>query len=299
MLAVIVLFDRFTALDAVGPYEVLSSLPGAEVVFAAHTPGPVVNEKGTLRLTADAALADVLQPDVIVVPGGPGQNAHMADEALLGWLRAADARSAWTTSVCTGSLLLASAGLLKGRRATTHWLAMDKLAGLGAVPGDRTGRHRRQVHDRRRSVRRTRHGPRARREARRRRRRPVGPARPRIRSATALPGRISRHRAPGHHRRPPRPPQIHPARARGTPGPQPLPGAVPRRSHSLPHRLAKGASVAVPALPARRREPVLRPTAGPASWAEPTSRHQARPSSPPTTCLSSTRSTCRCCSTGR
>jgi transcriptional regulator GlxA family with amidase domain len=134
VLVVIVLFDRFTALDAVGPYEVLSSLPGAEVVFAAHTPGPVVNEKGTLRLTADAALADVLRPDVIVVPGGPGQNAHMADEALLGWLRAADSRSAWTTSVCTGSLLLASAGLLKGRRATTHWLAMDMLAGLGAVP---------------------------------------------------------------------------------------------------------------------------------------------------------------------
>jgi transcriptional regulator GlxA family with amidase domain len=134
VLAAIVLFDRFTALDAVGPYEVLSSLPGAEVVFAAHRPGPVVNEKGTLRLTADAALADVAQPDVIVVPGGPGQDAHMADEALLGWLRAADSRSAWTTSVCTGSLLLASAGLLKGRRATTHWLAMDKLAGLGAVP---------------------------------------------------------------------------------------------------------------------------------------------------------------------
>jgi transcriptional regulator GlxA family with amidase domain len=133
VLVAIVLFDRFTALDAVGPYEVLSSLPGAEVVFAAHLPGPVANEKGTLRLTADAALAQVQQPDVIVVPGGPGQNAHMADEALLRWLRAADSRSTWTTSVCTGSLLLASAGLLKGRRATTHWLAMDKLAGLGAI----------------------------------------------------------------------------------------------------------------------------------------------------------------------
>jgi transcriptional regulator GlxA family with amidase domain len=138
VLAAIVLFDRFTALDAVGPYEVLSSLPGAEVVFAAHLPGPVVNEKGTLRLTADAALADVPRPDAIVVPGGPGQNAHMADEALLGWLRTADSLSTWTTSVCTGSLLLASAGLLKGRRATTRWLAMDKLAGLGAVPA--TGR---------------------------------------------------------------------------------------------------------------------------------------------------------------
>ena len=134
MLAVIVLFDRFTALDAVGPYDVLSSLPGTEVVLAAHAPGPVVNEKGTLRLVADAALADVPRPDVIVVPGGPGQPARMADETLLGWLRAADAGSAWTTSVCTGSLLLAAAGLLNGRRATTHWLATDQLAGLGAVP---------------------------------------------------------------------------------------------------------------------------------------------------------------------
>jgi transcriptional regulator GlxA family with amidase domain len=134
VLAVIVLFDRFTALDAVGPYEVLSSLPGAEVIFAAHAPGPVANEKGTLRLIADTALAGVPHADVIVVPGGPGQHARMTDEALLGWLRAVDAGSAWTTSVCTGSLLLAAAGLLKGRRATTHWLAMDQLAGLGTVP---------------------------------------------------------------------------------------------------------------------------------------------------------------------
>jgi transcriptional regulator GlxA family with amidase domain len=94
----------------------------------------VANEKGSLRLIADAALADIRRPDVVVVPGGPGQNAHMADEPLLRWLRTADEHSAWTTSVCTGSLLLASAGLLGGRRATTHWLAMDKLAALGAVP---------------------------------------------------------------------------------------------------------------------------------------------------------------------
>ena len=79
MLVAIVLFDRFTALDAVSPYEVLSSLPGAEVVFTAHVPGPVVNEKGTLRLTADAALADVPRPDVIVVPGGPGQHGTRHD----------------------------------------------------------------------------------------------------------------------------------------------------------------------------------------------------------------------------
>jgi transcriptional regulator GlxA family with amidase domain len=134
MLAAIVLFDRFTALDAVGPYEVLSSLPGAEVIFVAHVPGPVLDEKGSLHLIADAALADIQRPDIVVVPGGPGQNAHMADEPLLRWLRTADEHSAWTTSVCTGSLLLASASLLRGHRATTHWLAMDKLAGLGAVP---------------------------------------------------------------------------------------------------------------------------------------------------------------------
>jgi transcriptional regulator GlxA family with amidase domain len=134
VLVTIVLFDRFTALDAVGPYDVLSSLPGAEVVFAAHSPGPVLNEKGTLRLIADAALSDIQRPDVVVVPGGPGQNAHMADAALLDWLRAADKHSAWTTSVCTGSLLLAAAGLLRGHRATTHWLAMDKLTVLGAIP---------------------------------------------------------------------------------------------------------------------------------------------------------------------
>jgi transcriptional regulator GlxA family with amidase domain len=134
VLAVIVLFDRFTALDAVGPYEVLSSLPGAEVIFAAHAPGPVANEKGTLRLIADAALASVPYADVVVVPGGPGQHARMTDEALLRWLRTADSGSAWTTSVCTGSLLLAAAGMLKGRRATTHWLAMEQLAELGAVP---------------------------------------------------------------------------------------------------------------------------------------------------------------------
>jgi transcriptional regulator GlxA family with amidase domain len=134
VLVAIALFERFTALDAVGPYDVLSRLPGAEVVFAAARPGPMVNETGTLRLIANAALTDVPRPDVIVVPGGPGQNAHMADGALRRWLRAADEHSTWTTSVCTGSLLLASAGLLTGCRATTHWLAMEKLAELGVLP---------------------------------------------------------------------------------------------------------------------------------------------------------------------
>lgn len=128
------LFERLTALDVVGPYDVLSHLPGAQVTFVAERPGPVTNEVGSLRLHADAALADVPRPDVIVVPGGPGQNAHMHDGPVRRWLRDADRHSTWTTAVCTGSLLLAAAGLLTGRRATTHWLRHDDLAPLGAVP---------------------------------------------------------------------------------------------------------------------------------------------------------------------
>jgi putative intracellular protease/amidase len=130
----VVLFDRFTALDAVGPYETLGRLPGAETVFVAEQAGPVRNESGTLALTADQALAEVARPDLVVVPGGPGQSAQMENPVLLDWLRAADAASAWTTSVCTGSLLLAAAGLLRGRRATSHWLALNELKRFGAEP---------------------------------------------------------------------------------------------------------------------------------------------------------------------
>ncbi|WP_127355176.1 DJ-1/PfpI family protein [Actinacidiphila soli] len=130
----IVLFDRFTALDAVGPYEMLCRIPGAETVFVAEQPGPVRGDRGSLALVADKTLDEVPSPDIVVVPGGPGQSAQMDNEALLGWLRSADATSTWTTSVCTGSLLLAAAGLLKGRRATSHWLALDVLAVFGAEP---------------------------------------------------------------------------------------------------------------------------------------------------------------------
>ncbi|MFE6630971.1 DJ-1/PfpI family protein [Streptomyces rochei] len=130
----IVLFDSFTALDAVGPYETLGRLPDAETVFVAEQAGPVRTDTGNLALTADRALADVPAPDIVVVPGGPGQTPQMENAALLDWLRAADATSTWTTSVCTGSLLLAAAGLLKGRRATSHWLALDALGRFGAEP---------------------------------------------------------------------------------------------------------------------------------------------------------------------
>ncbi|MER6408032.1 DJ-1/PfpI family protein [Streptomyces viridosporus] len=130
----IVLFDRFTALDAVGPYETLGRLPDAETVFVAERTGPVRSDTGALAITADRALAEVPAPDVVVVPGGPGQTPQMENGVLLDWLRGADANSTWTTSVCTGSLLLAAAGLLEGRRATSHWLALEHLRRFGAEP---------------------------------------------------------------------------------------------------------------------------------------------------------------------
>jgi len=127
------IFDDITALDAIGPYEVLSRLPGATVSFVAKEPGPKRTENGMLALVADRALDELPSPDVIVVPGGFGTRALAADEELLDWLRHAHAGSAWTTSVCTGALLLAAAGLLDGLRATTHWLQYDLLRPYGVT----------------------------------------------------------------------------------------------------------------------------------------------------------------------
>jgi len=134
MQIVIALFDRFTALDAVGPHQVLHHLPGAEVIFAAQRVRGITDESGTLTLQPQAAYADVPRPDIIVVPGGPGQAAQMTPGPLQDWLIEADKTSTWTTSVCTGALVLAAAGLLAGRAATTYWLAMEELGRLGAVP---------------------------------------------------------------------------------------------------------------------------------------------------------------------
>ncbi len=130
----ILLYDKLTALDAIGPYEVLSRLPGASVQFVAVEPGPVRTDNGMLTLLAQHALEEVSQPDVVLVPGGPGEVAARAGGAALDWLREVDRTSTWSTSVCTGSLILAAAGLLDGRRATTHWLAFDELRRLGAEP---------------------------------------------------------------------------------------------------------------------------------------------------------------------
>jgi transcriptional regulator GlxA family with amidase domain len=128
------LYPGFTALDVVGPYEILSRIPGAEVVFTAVEAGPVRTDMASLALTADRPLAEVTAPDLVLVPGGPGTQAALADPAVLEWLRAVDPGTTWTTSVCSGSLILAAAGLLNGRRATSHWIALDTLPLLGAVP---------------------------------------------------------------------------------------------------------------------------------------------------------------------
>jgi len=123
----ILLFDRLAALDAVGPYEVLSRLPGAKVTFVAEQAGPKRTDTGQLALTADASLAELEHPGLVLVPGGPGQTALMQDGPVHDWLRAAHETSEWTTSVCTGSLILAAAGLLTGKRATSNWQALEEL----------------------------------------------------------------------------------------------------------------------------------------------------------------------------
>ncbi len=129
---VFLVFDRLTALDAIGPYEVLSRLPNASVTFCGSAAGPVRNDSGSLGLVADAAMADVSTADILVVPGGPGTREMMQDQEVQEWVRAIDRTTRWTTSVCTGSLILGGAGLLQGVRATGHWMALDDLAALGA-----------------------------------------------------------------------------------------------------------------------------------------------------------------------
>lgn len=136
------LYDRFTALDITGPHEVLKSVPGIESVFVAEDPGPVRNDSHTMAIVADRSLDEMAMPDIVVVPGGFGSRLLLEHEPLLSWLRRVHQTTTWTTSVCTGSLLLAAAGLLDDAPATTHWLARDTLASLGARPvPDRVVQH--------------------------------------------------------------------------------------------------------------------------------------------------------------
>jgi transcriptional regulator GlxA family with amidase domain len=130
----ILIFDGITALDAVGPYEVLRSVPGWEVELVAKSTGEVRADSGSLGLSADRPIAAATDADVVLVPGGHGNRALLDDQEVLSWLRELDGRTTWTTSVCTGSLLLGAAGLLEGKRATGHWLYLEPLREFGAEP---------------------------------------------------------------------------------------------------------------------------------------------------------------------
>jgi putative intracellular protease/amidase len=134
---VCLLFDGITALDIVGPYEVLQRLPDANVTFVAEQRGEIRTDNGFLALVADKSIDEVTAADVLVVPGGFATRQLEHNERLLEWIRAVDATTTWTTSVCTGSMLLAAAGLLEGKEATTHWASLDRLSEYGAIP---TGR---------------------------------------------------------------------------------------------------------------------------------------------------------------
>jgi putative intracellular protease/amidase len=130
----ILLYEGFTALDAIGPYEVLSRLPGATVTFTAAKAGVVTSDTGFLRIDATSGIADVTTADVLLVPGGPGDQATMRHAPTLDWIRRMHAQTTWTTSVCTGALILGAAGLLRGLRATTHWASLEELREHGAEP---------------------------------------------------------------------------------------------------------------------------------------------------------------------
>ena len=131
---VIPLFERVTALDAVGPYEVLQRIPTLDVTFIGHRKGEVRTENGLLGLTVDATFEEFPEPDVMVVPGGVGSRQLLDDRRVLDWVRDAHQGTRLTTSVCTGSLVLGAAGLLGGLTATTHWSCYAELAATGATP---------------------------------------------------------------------------------------------------------------------------------------------------------------------
>jgi len=130
----LLIYDGLAPLDAIGPYEVMRNVPGWDVRTVAKRKGEVRDERGSLGLVADHSLEELTAPDLVLVPGGGGNRPLMEDEELLEWLREVDRATKWTTSVCTGSLLLGAAGLLQGKRATTNWVVLDALRGFGAEP---------------------------------------------------------------------------------------------------------------------------------------------------------------------
>lgn len=134
MQVAIVLYPNFTALDFIGPYEILQRLPATEVRFVWHEPGPITADSAVLLIGATHSFDETPSPDVVLVPGGPGSAAVARDEKVLDWLRTVHSHATWTTSVCSGSVVLAAAGLLEGKRATSHWSTLVALKPFGAVP---------------------------------------------------------------------------------------------------------------------------------------------------------------------
>lgn len=136
MQVAIVVFPGYTALDALGPYQVLAHTPGVDPVFVAERPGSVTDNR-VLTIEAQAGLDDVRTPDAVVVAGGiPAITMARTGHPIVDWLQEVHPVARWTTSVCTGALMLGAAGILQGRRATTHWYARDMLRDYGAVPVD-------------------------------------------------------------------------------------------------------------------------------------------------------------------
>jgi putative intracellular protease/amidase len=143
---VILLFDRFEPLDAIGPYEILAHIPGAKVRFVAPESGRVTDVIGSLPVDVPTRYSDVEACDVLLVPGGGGVRPLLDDQDFLGWLRRVHATTRFTTSVCTGSLLLAAAGLLDGLTAATHWGAVGEIEAYGATyTTERVVRHDRII----------------------------------------------------------------------------------------------------------------------------------------------------------
>ncbi|GAA1463506.1 DJ-1/PfpI family protein [Williamsia maris] len=131
------LFPKFTALDLVGPYQVFASMPGVQVVLCAEKPGMVTDDNGLIEIQVDNAFDEVAEPDIVVIPGGQGaRDEARAHGPIVDWVAATHPTTRWTSSVCTGSLILAAAGLLNGVHATTHWCFYDELASHGAIPSD-------------------------------------------------------------------------------------------------------------------------------------------------------------------
>jgi len=141
----LVLYPRFTALDIVGPFQTLVDVPGLDVFFVAEKTGPVSDHTGRLSLVATKSFADVDQLDVVVVPGGMADSGLIASDPVVEFVKRIHPTTTWTTSVCTGSIFLATAGVLDGIEATTHWASYERLRALGAIPVETRVVHRGKV----------------------------------------------------------------------------------------------------------------------------------------------------------